>query len=174
MKCLTKDHIRLLDLRVFPKDSYDDGYKYVLFIEDCFTRYLWTVPLKDKKGLTVFNAFKSVIDSSKRQPNRIFCDAGKEFFNQHFFSMFKFDKNKIMEKDENGNYINEIYSVFNPNKANMVERVIQTISNKLQKHFDFTGKQEWVKALPKITKEYNNSVHRSLGISPKKASESLN
>ena len=61
--------------------------------------------------------------------------------------------------------------LFNPNKANMVERVIQTISNKLQKHFDFTGKQEWVKILPKITKEYNNTVHNSIGVSPKRASE---
>ena len=34
--------------------------------------------------------------------------------------------------------------VFNPNKANLIEHVVRTIYEKLEKHFDFTCKKEWV------------------------------
>ena len=35
-----------------------------------FSKHAWIVPLKDKKGVTIVNAFQSILDSSKRKPNK--------------------------------------------------------------------------------------------------------
>ena len=40
--------------------------------------------LKDKKGNTIVNALKSILDSSKRNPNKIWVDQGSEFYNKSF------------------------------------------------------------------------------------------
>ena len=36
-----------------------------------FSKYAFVVPLKDKKGTTIVNAFQSILDNSKRKPNEI-------------------------------------------------------------------------------------------------------
>ena len=58
--------------------------------------------------------------------------------------------------------------IINPNKVTLIERVIRTIYEKLEKRFDFTGKKEWVKNLPKLTEEYNNTIHSTIKTTPKK------
>ena len=49
-----------------------------------FSKYAFVVPLKDKKGTTIVNAFQSILDNSKRKPNKIWTDQGSEFYNFHF------------------------------------------------------------------------------------------
>ena len=83
---------------------------------DCFTRYAWAVPLKDKKGETVANTFKEIMKKSNRKPNQLWFDQGKEFYNQHMYNLFKFKDKGVLEKDENGEYKSQIYSVFNSQK----------------------------------------------------------
>ena len=141
-----------------------------IILKDCKTRYLWSVPLKDKKGETVFNAFKSIMNKSGRQPKNYSSIKEKNFIVNIFSTILKFKKENIMKKDKDRNYLNCIYSVFNPNKANLIERVIRTNYEKLEKHFDFTAKKEWVKILPKLTEEYNNTIHSTIKTTPKKAS----
>ena len=41
---------------------------------DLFSKYSWVVPLKDKRGVTIVNAFQKVLDSSNRKPNKIWVD----------------------------------------------------------------------------------------------------
>ena len=41
-----------------------------------FSKYAWVVPLKDKKGVTIVNTFQSILDNSKRKPNKI-CDCNE-------------------------------------------------------------------------------------------------
>ena len=140
---------------------------------DGYTRYAWTVPLKDKKGETVANAFKDVMKKSNRKPNKLWVDQGKEFYNQHMYStpLFKFKDKDILEKDENGEYKNQIYSVFNTQKNPLIERFNRTILNKLSKQQTINGNQKWLHILPTITKNYNNTIHSSIGISPAEASK---
>ena len=47
------------------------------------------VPLKDKKGTTIVNAFQSILDNSKRKPNKIWVNKGSEFYNTHFKEWLK-------------------------------------------------------------------------------------
>ena len=46
-----------------------------------FSKYAFAVPLKDKKGITIVNAFQSILDSSIRKPNKIWVHQGSEFYN---------------------------------------------------------------------------------------------
>ena len=44
--------------------------KYLLCVIDLFNKYAFVAPLKDKEGATVVNTFQSILDSSKRKPNK--------------------------------------------------------------------------------------------------------
>ena len=59
---------------------YYKGFKYLLCAIDLFSKYAWVIPLKDKKGTSIVNAFKKII-SEKRKPNKIWIDQGSEFYN---------------------------------------------------------------------------------------------
>ena len=50
---------------------------------------MWFVPLKDKKGITVVNAFQGILDSAKRKRNKIRVDQGKEFYTSPFKKLLK-------------------------------------------------------------------------------------
>ena len=56
--------------------KHNKKIKYLLCVIDLFSKYAWVVPLKDKKGTTVANAFQSILDNSKRKPNKIWFDQG--------------------------------------------------------------------------------------------------
>ena len=47
-----------------------------------FCKHAWVVPLKDKEGITIVNAFQKVLDESGRKPNKIWVDKGSEFYNR--------------------------------------------------------------------------------------------
>ena len=53
-----------------------------------FSKYAWVVPIKDKKGTGIVNAFKKII-SEKRKPNKIWVDQGSEFYNNAFKEFFE-------------------------------------------------------------------------------------
>ena len=165
----SKDNIWNADLIIISKP--ENNYKYILTIMDGYTRYAWTVPLKDKRGETITNAFKDIMKKSNRKPNKLWVDQGKEFYNQHMYKLFKFKDKDILEKDENGEYKNQIYSVFNTQKNPLIERLNRTILNKLSKQQTINGNQKFLNILPTITKIYNNTIHSSIGISPAEASE---
>ena len=48
--------------------KYNKRNKYLLCAIDLFTKYVWVVPLKDKKGTSTVNAFQKTI-SKGRKPN---------------------------------------------------------------------------------------------------------
>ena len=48
---------------------------------DIFSKYARVVPLKDKKGITITNAFQKILKESNRKPNKIWFDQGSEFYN---------------------------------------------------------------------------------------------
>ena len=49
-------------------NRYSKGIKYLLCAIDLFSKYAWVVPIKDKKGTSIVNAFKKII-SKERKPN---------------------------------------------------------------------------------------------------------
>ena len=49
-----------------------------------YSKYAFVVPLKDKKEISIVNAFKKIIKQSGRKPNKIWVDQGGEFYNNDF------------------------------------------------------------------------------------------
>ena len=50
------------------------GIKYLLCAIDSYSKYAFVIPLKDKKGISIVNAFDKIIKQSNRKPNKIWVD----------------------------------------------------------------------------------------------------
>ena len=67
--------------------KYNKGIQYLLCVIDLFSKYAWVVPVKDKKGTSIINAFKKIISTelhSKRKQKKSWVDQGSEFYNKPF------------------------------------------------------------------------------------------
>ena len=99
--------------------KYNKGVKYLLCAIDLFSKYVWVVLIKDKKGTSVVIAFKKII--SKRKPSKLWVDQGSEFYNKSFEDFLKISNI-------------EMYSTYNEGKSVVAERFIRTLKNKIFKH----------------------------------------
>ena len=64
--------------------KFNKGFRFLLCVIDIFSKYTWVFPLKDKKGVTIANAFQSILKQSDRKPNKIWVDKGSKFYNNSF------------------------------------------------------------------------------------------
>ena len=80
-----KDNIWGVDLADMQSLSRKNkGIKYLLCAIDLYSKYAFVIPLKDKKGISIVNAFDKIIKQSNRKPNKIWVDQGGEFYNNVF------------------------------------------------------------------------------------------
>ena len=119
------------------------GIKYLLCAIDLFSKYAFVVPLNDKKGTSIVNAFNKIIKQSNRKPNKIWVDQGGEFYNHVF--------NDII-----------MYSTYNEGKSVVAERFIRTLKNKFYKHMTAIGKNVYYNILDDIVSAYNNIKHNTI------------
>ena len=73
----------ILDLKDYGPEN-NRGYRYVLVTIDNFSKFGWTIPLKNKNAQTINDSFENILISSKRRPDLIETDRGKEFYNNIF------------------------------------------------------------------------------------------
>ena len=59
--------------------KFNKGFRFLLSVIDIFSKYVWVVPLKDKKGVSIVDAFQKILDDSNRKPNKIWVDKESEF-----------------------------------------------------------------------------------------------
>ena len=83
--------------------KYNKGIKYLLCAIGLFSKYVWVVPIKDKKGTSIVNAFKKIISKrseaeskGRRKPNKIWLDQGSEFYNNTFKDFLKINNIKCI------------------------------------------------------------------------------
>ena len=148
----------LVEMQQFSK--WNKGYRYLLMVLDVFSKYGWIVPLKDKKGETVAEAFKKIFKEG-RKPQYLWTDKGKEYYNKHVKELL--DKNKIT-----------LYSTENEEKSSVCERWNRTIKTQMWKQFTIQGNTMYLDMLPKILKYYNNTKHSSIKMTPIEASKKKN
>ena len=55
--------------------------KHLLCVIDVFTKCGWVKSLKDKKAKVALNDSIGIVKESKRQPNKLWIDQGREFYN---------------------------------------------------------------------------------------------
>ena len=146
----------ILDLKDYgPKNNR--GYRYVLVVIDNFSKFGWTVPLKNKNAQTVKDSFENTSISSRRSPNLIESDRGKEFYNNIFQDFLS--KNNIKLSSRNSSY-----------GAVFAERFNRTIRDLLKRPVFEKRDGNWIDILPKITKQFNNRIHSSTKLTPTQAS----
>ena len=56
--------------------------RFLLWVIDIYSKYTWVIPLKDKKGIIITNAFENILDKSKHKQNKIWVDKEREFYNR--------------------------------------------------------------------------------------------
>jgi len=155
IKVYGKNDLWQADLvEMIPYSKQNRGYKYILCVIDCFTKYVWAIPLKSKKGDEVSKAMSKILD--KRSPNLLQLDNGKEFYNKLFDLLML--KHKIKK-----------YSTYSTMKASIIERFNRTLKNLMYREFTARGSHEWISILPTLIDKYNKSKHRTIGMSPSEA-----
>ena len=144
-----KDNIWGVDLADMESLSRKNkGIKYLLCAIDLYSKYAFVAPLKDKKGVSIVNAFDKIIKQSNRKPNKIWVDEGSEFYN-NVFKKWLSDNDIIM------------YSTYKEGKSVVAERFIRTLKNKLYKHMTATGKNVYYNVLGDVVNKYNNTKYNN-------------
>ena len=146
----------ILDLKDYGPEN-NRNYRYVFVIIDNFSKFGWTIPLKNKNAQRIKDSFENILISSKRKPNLIESDRGKEFYNNIFQDFL--NKNNIKLYSRNSSY-----------GAVFAERFNRTIRDFLKRPVFEKGDGNWIDILSTITKQYNNRIHSSTKLSPKDAS----
>ena len=44
--------------------KFNKGFRFLLCVIDIFSKYAWVVPLEDKKGVSMVNAFQNILEDS--------------------------------------------------------------------------------------------------------------
>ena len=65
-------------MQAFSKQN--KGIKYLLTIIDVFYKFVWIVPVKQKTGHEIANAFLKFLE--ERKPTKMWVDKGREFYNK--------------------------------------------------------------------------------------------
>ena len=118
----SKDNIwgaDLSDMQLISK--FNKGFRFLLCVIEIFSKYAWIVPLKDKKGISIVNAFQNMLYNSKRKANKTSIDKGVEFYNNSF--KWWLQVSNI-----------EMYSTHNEGNSVVAERFIRIIKNKIYKY----------------------------------------
>ena len=72
----------LADMKLISK--FNKGTRFLLSVINIFSKYAQVIPLKDKKVITIVNAFQKILDNSIKKTNTLWVDKGSEFYNSSF------------------------------------------------------------------------------------------
>ena len=109
--------------------------------------------MKDSKGVSIVNAFRSILKKSNRKPNKISVDKSSEFYNNSLKKWLQ-DNNIVM------------YSTHNEEKSVAAERFIRTLENNIYKYMTSISKNVYINKLDDTVDEYNNTYHRTIKTKP--------
>ena len=118
-------------------NKFNKGFRFLLCVTDIISKYAWVIPLKDKKGITITNAFQNILKESNHKPNKIWVDKGSEFYNRSMKSWL--EKNDI-----------EMYLTHNEEKSVVAERFNGTLRNKIYKYMTSISKDVYIDKLDDI------------------------
>ena len=153
------DDVWSLDILVLKSYGPENnrGYGYVLVIIDNFSKFGFTIPLKNKNAQTIKDSFESTLINSERKRGLIETDRGTEFYKNIFQDFL--NKNNI-----------KLYSKNKSFGAVFAERFNLTIRNLLKRPVFDRGDGNWIDVLPTVTKKYKNRTHSSIKVTPIQAS----
>ena len=141
--------IDLLDLQKFKNENKQ--YRYLCVIIDCFSKFVWVKPLKNKTAASIVKALSLLL--MMERPKHLQADQGSEFFNKQVAKMLQAFGPKL-------------YYSYSEQKASIVERVQRTLRARMGRLFTHRGNNIWIDKIDEIVAAYNNSYHRSIKMKP--------
>jgi len=135
--------------------KFNSGMNVFLVIIHVMSRYLYVFPMNNKKSENITKALEQFIEDSKNYPpTTIVCDHGSEFTNRSVKSFLSNHDIRLLmvNKTENDN----------SHATAIVERVIRTIREMINKYLDVYKTNKYIDILPNLIANYNSSPHRSL------------
>ena len=132
-------------------ETHNENIHFLLNIIDVYSRYGYSIPLKDKSSKTVLAAFKTI----DRHPKLLWTDLGKEFFNKDFQAWCK-------EKDIH------LYATTSELGSVFAERWNRTMKEAFYKNFSATQTKSYLPFLTRFVEHYNHTMHRSTKNTPDK------
>jgi transposase InsO family protein len=121
----------------------NDKHKYRLNVIDIFSRYAWSMPMKDKTGTSIMTSLKSLFQN--RKPITLQSDRGTEFVNTNVEQFFKFKGA-------------DFHTTHNPDiKGAVIERFNRTLKTKIFKYFTKNNTYRYLDIIDKLLTSYNNS-----------------
>ena len=141
----------LIDMQQFSR--VNSGFNYILVVIDCFSKFLWCIPLRTKTAKDTGSGLRSIFNSMKFPVQTIIFDQGLEYVNSVVQNLLK----------ERGVYS---YHILTKTKASSAERVIKTIKHIIWKIFTHNKNNRWIDILEDLTINYNNTYHKSIKMKP--------
>jgi transposase InsO family protein len=133
--------------------EHNEGYSYFIVFIDDFSKHAIAKPLKTKTAKEVVNITADILNSAKITPAIIRTDKGGEYVNAQFKNLFK--------KFGIRHWVTQ-----NEKKCACAERLLKTLKNRIYRYFTLTQELRWIDILNKIVDSYNDTYHRSIGMTP--------
>ena len=139
---------------------YNNGYKFILLVIDCFTKVIYCEKLKRKTADLTSDAMLKILDRAKQPPVMLVTDGGREFFNS------KFEQVMI-----NHNISHFRTATRTPWKASIAERANRTLKTKIARWMQSSKSKKWVDIYETLVDNYNEIPHSSHGFAPQDVTE---
>ena len=161
-KVLQSDLIFMRNPKQLVKDN--NGYQYILIVQDIFSRKLWAAPLKQKRAVDIKPVLEQILIemSPFHKDVRLVIDRGTEYLNNNIKNLLHEYGIKITHpSDGHASHVE---------RANLsLQRIIFTfLENETKK------KKNWISFLPKALHIINNRRHRIIKMSPNEAELTAN
>ena len=141
----------LIDMQKY--STKNSGFNFILVVIDCFSKKLWTRPLKSKRGDETARALRSIFLSMRYPIQSLIVDEGLEYVNKYV--------NNLLDE-----YNIHMYHIRTKLKASSAERVNKTIKQLIWKYFTATKRQRWIDIIDQIVENYNNTFHKTIKMTP--------
>lgn len=161
-KQLQKKPMELIEMDLLDNSNQEtaSGNTWLLNAIDTFSKYGWSIPLKNKNEKTVIAGFKKMLqqmkDASGKHPSTILSDNGSEFINSGMQKIFK---------DNNIKHI--LTKAGNASHAKSAERFnlyVRRAKTKYKNQFDDPN---WDKYIDLLMNNYNKTISRVTKKPPK-------
>ena len=141
----------LIDMQKY--STKNSGFNFILVVIDCFSKFLWCVPIKNKNAKKTSLGLRTIFSQMKYPVQTIIFDQGLEYVNIMVNNLLK----------ERGIHS---YPIMTKNKASSAERVNQTLKQAIWKLFTEHKNEKWVSYLDDLVNNYNHTYHSMIKMAP--------
>lgn len=154
-----------LDICVYDRFALHN-YKYILGVIDVYSRYVICKALTNMRMDTIMSKLKEIFDefgelvNDNGYPRNINCD--QQFNKKEFVDFFTSKGTRLWFSQPS-----------QPHKNALIERFWRTLAQILQRARNSIGSFDWIKELPDIVSNYNQTYHNTLKATPKQVLEGM-